>query len=135
MLVGEDDVHLVGAHSEPLSEAVPHRLPRRGWDEAAPSDVERVSVALCESRRVCAQHLPTTHLAAHDHVVASPGVVGAAPVGGECATEVGERCDSHLYPGDTPCSMLTLMPTHYISSPAPRRHACASRPRRPQEPS
>ena len=101
MLVGEDDVHLVGAHSEPLSEAVPHRLPRRGRDEAAPSDVERVSVALCKIRWVCAEHLTTAHLAAHDHVVAAPGVVSAAPIGGESATKVRERRDGHLHPGDT----------------------------------
>lgn len=49
MLVGEDNVQLVGAHSKPLAEAVPHRLPRRRRDEPAPSNVERVGVALCES--------------------------------------------------------------------------------------
>ena len=97
MLVGEDIVHLNITYSEPLTEAIPHGLPRRCWDEAAPSDVEGIRVALCECRRVRTQHLPATHFAAHDDVIAAPGVVSAAPVGCECATKVGERRDGNLF--------------------------------------
>ena len=60
------------------------------------ADILRAVVA--QVTWVVAEHLATLHAAAHDKVVASPRVIGAQSVRGECAPEVRRGDDRHVAP-------------------------------------